>query len=185
MKKFLKLFSLMFISLVLVGCNNNLLNNNLTGDNDTSKKMNGKCNYLDCINEISDTASVEDINNIIGIDGKLIDDKYNQYEWAFNDEISLYATYYNNSYPTIEIDYYEEDIMNKKVDLSDLDGLKIKVNKGISYNEFKQYIGNVEGTLIEKSKYTKRYIWVNKDGGYVKGSFNNRNECTFFTGMAK
>lgn len=180
MKKVIKIFSLIGISLVLAGCDSVLSNTT-----DTSKNMAGNCNYLDCINKISETASVEDINNIIGIDGQLTDKQYNKYEWSFNEEISLYATYYSNGNPTITIDYYDEDIMNKKVDLSDLDTLKTKVKAGMTYHEFKQHLGNVEGTLIEKSKYTKKYIWMDNSGGYVKGTFNSKNECTYFSGITK
>lgn len=180
MKNILKLFSIIGISLLLAGCDGVI-----TDSKDTNKEMAGKCSYLDCIKNIGDTASVEDINCIIGVDGQLIDAKYNKYEWVFNDEISLYATYYSTDNPTVTVDYYDKDIMSNKVDLSDLDTLKKKVKEGMNYSEFKQHLGNVEGVLIEKSKYTKKYIWMDHDGGYVKGTFNTKNECTYFSGVTK
>ena len=53
-------------------------------------------------------------------------------------------------------------------------------------NDFISYIGNVEGTIIEKSSYSTKYVWVSTDGGYLNGTFSSSSgNCTFASGMIK
>ena len=61
-----------------------------------------------------------------------------------------------------------------------------KIKEGISYNDFKSYIGNVDGTITEKSSISTKYTWVSSDGSYLTASFSNSsNQCTFASGRVK
>ena len=51
----------------------------------------------------------------------------------------------------ISIDYDRETLSNNKVDFSKYSELQPKIKEGITYNDFISYIGNIEGTIIEKS----------------------------------
>ena len=72
------------------------------------------------------------------------------------------------------------------MDFSKHKELQTKVKTGITYEQFKTYVGNVDGVVVGKSSTTTKYMWVSKNGGYIKGTFSNTtNMCTFITGMVK
>ena len=53
----------------------------------------------------------------------------------------------------------------------------------VTYDKFKEEIGGVDGTLIEKSEISKTYFWASKDGGYITAIFKNKdNKCFYFYG---
>ena len=61
--------------------------------------------------------------------------------------------------------------------------IKKKVKSGLTYDKFKEEIGGVDGTLIEKSEISKTYFWASKDGGYITAIFKNKdNKCFYFYG---
>ncbi len=147
-------------------------------------ELKAKCSALECIKKIEPTNTVEEVNKIVGVDGVLTDEKYNFYEYDLGDDEKITLKYYSGTKATIVADYDEDELANKKVDLSKLQELKSKVSSGITYDDFKKEIGGVDGTLIEKSDTSNRYIWVSKKGGNVKATFRvSDNMCSFFTGF--
>ena len=143
-----------------------------------------KCSAVECIEKIEPENTVEQINEIIGFEGELTDEKYNTYTWQITKDESIVVKYYSSDKGTITVNYKKDSIVaNKKVDLSKLTELKPKVTAGISYEEFKKEVGDVDGVLIEKSETSRRYVWATGKGGYVKGSFNYRTDkCTSMIG---
>ena len=86
----------------------------------------------------------------------------------------------------ISIDYDRETLSNNKVDFSKYSELQPKIKEGITYNDFISYIGNIEGTIIEKSSYSTKYVWVSSDCSYLNGTFSSSSgNCTFASGMIK
>lgn len=167
----------------LTGCGNNTTNGGVNNKNETSK---GNCTAVECIKKIDPENTVEQINNIIGFDGELTDEKYQKYYWELSEDTGVEVTYYSSTKGTIKIDYDREALANKKVDFSRYSELKEKINDGITYDDFISYIGNVDGTIIEKSSYSTKYVWVSSDGGYLNGTFSNSTgKCTLATGMIK
>lgn len=187
MKKFLGLLCGILVLGTLTGCGNNAT----TGDNgDVSggspSKTKGNCTAVECIKKINPENTVEQINNIIGFEGELIDEKYNIYYWELSEETGVKMAYYSSAKGTVTIDYDRDALANSKVNFSRYSELKPKINEGISYNDFISYIGGVEGTVIEKSSYSTKYVWVSSDGSYLNGTFSSSSgKCTFASGMIK
>lgn len=187
MKKFLGLLCGILVLGTLTGCGNNAT----TGDNgDVSggspSKTKGNCTAVECIKKINPENTVEQINNIIGFEGELIDEKYNIYYWELSEETGVKMAYYSSAKGTVTIDYDRDSLANSKVDFSRYSELKPKINEGISYNDFISYIGGVQGTVIEKSSYSTKYVWVSSDGSYLNGTFSSSSgNCTFASGMIK
>ena len=99
---------------------------------------------------------------------------------------SGYDRKYNRLTKEVTIDYDRDSLANSKVNFSRYSELKPKINEGISYNDFISYIGGVEGTVIEKSSYSTKYVWVSSDGSYLNGTFSSSSgKCTFASGMIK
>lgn len=48
------------------------------------------------------------------------------------------------------------------------------------------YYLSTKGTVIEKSSYSTKYVWVAYDGGYLNRTFSSSSgNCTFASGMIK
>ena len=53
----------------------------------------------------------------------------------------------------------------------------------MSLDKFNEMVGNVEGTLVEKSGTIKKYLWYGASDNYLYGTFSNTsNKCTFISG---
>lgn len=170
----------LMITILLTGCNVETLKSN-----SPAEKSKGNCEALDCINLIEPENSIDEINKIIGLEGTLTDEKYNKYYWELSENTGIEVTYYSSDKGTISVDFEKNSIANKKVNFSKYSEIQslLKSGTSLTYNEFVNKVGNVEGTLIEKSAYTKRYTWVNSDGGYLNASFSeNTGKCTVVTG---
>lgn len=167
------------------GCGKKIEPRDDNSKNEKENALKANCSALECIKKIEPENTVEEVNKIVGVEGKLTDEKYNIYEYDLGNDETITLKYYSGTKATIVASYDKNSLANKNVNLSDLQELKSKVNSGITYDEFKNEIGSVDGTLIEKSDSSKKYIWVSKKGGNVTGSFRNRdNKCSFFTGFA-
>ena len=188
-KKILSMLCGILVLGALTGCGNN---NSTTGNGgdasggSTSTNTKGNCTAVECIKKISPENTVEQINNIIGFEGELIDEKYNIYYWELSEETGVKMAYYSSAKGTVTIDFDRDSLANSKVNFSRYSELKPKINEGISYNDFISYIGGVEGTVIEKSSYSTKYVWVSSDGSYLNGTFSSSSDkCTFASGMIK
>ena len=86
-KKMLGMLCGILVLGALTGCGNN---NSTTGNADdasggsTSTNTKGNCTAVECINKINPENTVEQINNIIGFEGELIDEKHNIYYWELS-----------------------------------------------------------------------------------------------------
>lgn len=191
-KKLLGLLCGVLVLGTLTGCgsNNSTIGNGSGVSNGGSSTTNtkGNCTAVECIKKINPEHTVEQVNDIIGFDGELLDEKYQKYYWELSEETGVEVTYYSSSKGKISIDYDRDSLANSKVDFSRYSELKSKIKgtDGITYDDFITYIGNVQGTLIEKSSYSTKYVWVATDGSYLSGSFSSSSrKCTFASGMIK
>lgn len=182
MKKILAVLCCTLLVGTLTGCGSK----ETTLDNGTKLKTKGNCNAVECIKQISIDNTVEEINNIIGVDGKLTDEEHNTYYWELSDDTGIEVTYNSSKKGTIEVDIERELVANKKVDFSRYSELKPKIKEGVLYTDFITYIGNVEGILVEKSSVSNKYLWVSENGSYLNASFSNSSgKCIFANGRVK
>lgn len=184
-KLLLCLLSFTLVITLVTGCTKSSNDNNSKSKGESSEsKVKTNCELYKCIDEIKPENTVEEVNKIIGIEGVLVDEKYNFYDYDFGDDKKITLKYYSSDKSTIVIGYDKKDLKNDKVTLEKLSDLKSRINKGITYEEFKEEVGGVDGTLIEKSTLSKKYVWVTKNEGYVTATFSNsKGICTFFSGF--
>ena len=150
----------------------------------TKNTLKGNCTALDCIKELKIENSVEDINDVIGFDGKLIDEKNKVYSWEIGEDNKILATYYDGDKATIEAKYNIEELKDEKVDFSNYSEIQSLLKKGTSLT-LEEFNEKVKGTglLYLLSPSSKKYIWVNKDGEYLNANFStSTGKCTFVTG---
>lgn len=187
-KTILKLMVALVVVGLATGCGAKNQNTPAGGKNEpttTAKaKIKGNCHAVECINKIDTSATVEDINAVMGFEGTLTDEKYNIYKWEISDSESIEAKYYSGKTPTIIAHFDDDTIKNNKVDFSRWNELKPLISKGITYEDFITYIGGQEGVLVEKSSSSNKYRWVNSKGGYLAASFGaTTKKCTFASGL--
>ena len=134
-KKFLSLLCGILILGTISGCGNNAStgNNDIGKENDSSKTK-GNCTAVECIKKINPENTVEQINNIIGFEGELIDAKYNKYYWELSEETGVEVTYYSSSKGQISIDYDRSSLADNKVDFSRYEELKTKIRDKMVLN---------------------------------------------------
>lgn len=167
----------MFSLFLVTGCQSK---NDSSSD---ESKLKAKCSALECIKKIKVDNTVEEVNKITGVEGRLYDKEYKFYEYDLGNGETITLKYYSSDKATVIASYNKKKLANKNVDLSDLNSLKKKVSSGITYDQFKKEIGGVDGTLIEKSESSNKYLWASKNGGYITAIFRNKdNKCSFFSG---
>lgn len=150
-------------------------------------KKSAKADYLDLINKIELGDSLEDVNKVVGSDGVLSSDGIT-YTWEVGGGgLSVhFQGEETDEAIAIALDYENKDVENKKVKIKDLEGLKKKVNEGITYDDFKELMGGVDGVLTRKGTGTNSYVWRNPDGSNVSASFQLETDlCNSFVGAAK
>ena len=148
------------------------------------KQIKGNCEALECVKKLKPENTVEEINKVIGFEGKLTDEKNNIYTWEITSDEKVTASYYSSDKATIEASYKNEDLKNSKVDFSKYDEIQsaLKSGSSLTYDEFCKKV-NAEGVLYSVSSYSNKYVWVNKNGEYLTGTFStSTNKCTFVIG---
>ena len=152
----------------LTGCGNQKTTDSKTNDktkNETVQKSKGNCDVFECIKKLSSDTTYEKVNEIIGFEGKLVDQSkegavstYKKYEWELTDDTSI----------TVRLDEF-----------------KGKVTAQISSEFPNEMIKNdkVEGTLYNVTTFSNKYTWVNSEGKSLNATFNSNGKCTIFNGI--
>ena len=148
-----------------------------------NKVTNLKGNYdiIEAMKHIEATNTAEEINNILGFEGKKSIVSDDDFKWEFDDR--NYITLKNAAdLPVIEAKIYKRTIKNKNIQFPTNEELKEIIKDGITYNELVTKLGGIEGTLNGKSEFAIDYIWV--DGNYqsLNATFNKETlKCSVAT----
>ena len=142
-----------------------------------------KCDVLECINIINVDDSIEKMDEVIGFKGEKTDDELKTYMWRLNDQIVLKAVYYLDGNATLKLEFPLKLLKNDKVDFTNYTKLQSKVDIGIDYKEFKSYVNNQDGIVIEKTFLFTKYQWIDKDLNNIIATFSNETgKCTYIKG---
>lgn len=174
MKRILSIIICVSFMLILTSC----------GSSAIHKKYKGNCRAVDCIKKIKIENTVAEINAIIGFEGELIDLDYDKYYWEITDDSGLEISYGSDNKRRIKINYNRDILANRNVDFSKYNEILDLMESGesLTYDEFVFKIGNEEGTMIEKTLDSRKYVWVDSFGEYVTASFSEiTNKCTIIS----
>ncbi|MBO5530813.1 MAG: hypothetical protein J5970_05380 [Bacilli bacterium] len=152
--------------------------------NNVKKDIKGNCRALECVKKLKPENKVEEINKVIGFEGKLTDEKNKIYTWEIASDEKVTASYYSSDKATIEATYDKDELKNNKISFAKYDEIQsaLKSGSSLSYDEFCKKV-NGNGVLYSVSSYSKKYVWVNKNGEYLTGTFSTTtNKCTFVIG---
>lgn len=188
MKRSMTIFACLLLLLSSAGCSNNKNNKEAktVQKSDSKSTKRGNVDYYKCLSKISLDNTIEDINKIVGIKGVKDEEDgstSDAYKYDFGNEKVMTVYLSDGKMTSAKIEYENEDLANKKVTLDHLDEIKEKINDGVTYEEFKEAVGGVEGTLIEIGSWNE-YVWVvENDDGYVTADFDQDGQLKFFNGL--
>ena len=168
---------LLTICIAAVGC---------SGGGGNAASTNDKA-YLDLINKTEVGDSLEKITEIIGFEGEVQSDNAT-YVWEIGNGgfSAVFREGTTEEALSVKVLYDNDDVVNSKVKIKDLDTLKEKVSAGIHYDDFKEYLGGVDGVLVEKGPVTKGYVWRSSNGSVVTAAFKlESNICNSFVGTER
>lgn len=165
-------------------------------DNTTSND-NGSFNVFDKIKllDFNTVTTYDQVVSLFGIPGvKDETTTLNKYKWVQDDKTSIDITFYvstsdpkYNKINNVSIEYDRDILRNPNVNLSSAVDVvnKVKSQTPVYYSEIANSFGT-EGTLVELSSISRKYIWVNENGGYVIATFNQETaQCTYIFAIVK
>ena len=161
-------------------------NSSNSGESSKQETAKGNCTVLECMKKLNAKMTLEEVNEVIGFEGekKSETDSYTVYNWDITEETGIsvqFHTKYGTS--TITADYPTSMAPNK-ADFSKWSEIKAKLNtkESLTYDEFVEMVGGVEGTIDKISDSSTTYKWLNADGGYLSGYFDKNGKCKMATG---
>ncbi len=140
---------------------------------------------FECIKQIETDNTLEEVNEIIGFEGEYIGTEYEVYYWQLTEDTGVQVQFFDSGNCRIDIDFKNKTIADKKNDFSKFSEIEEKLNsgEGLTYDEFVQIIGGVEGVLETKSSSALGYTWINDEGGYLTAQFDSETlECESASG---
>ena len=178
MKKILGVFLFLFMIITFTGCS--------LKKGSSSEPIKGECKVTECIERIGLKDTLEEVNEIMGFDGTLVkeEDDYTEYKWEVSKSSSVKVAFYKDGKNDISIKFNKEDVKNDKIDFSNFKEMKKLIQTGkMDYDTFKEKVGGIDGTLVQKSFYTKQYLWYNSSTKYFNATFSETTGmCTLLTG---
>ena len=169
------LFVVLFLMIVLSGCSK-----------EEAVDAKGKCTVAECMEMVDVDNSVADINEIIGVDGILVDAGYNEYYWEISEDTGIYVTYYDTDVGEIRVEIPDELIASRKLSFAKINEIETLVNDedSLDYQKLINMLGDVEGVLIEKNTDSLTYKWVDNGNKYLNATFSrDTGKCIMLTGM--
>ena len=162
-------------------------------DTPTKEISKGKCKFYECLSKVTDESTVAEVTEIFGFEPEKTSSETATtivYTWTFdeNHTINLNASSVGGKEKTISLKldkYVSSEIEKNGVTFENVQTIKSNLNKdgGVSYEQFKDYMGGVDGTLIEVGSWNK-YEWRSTSSkGYMTGSFSRDGQCMFMSGM--
>lgn len=148
--------------------------------------VNGNCSVLDCLKQLDSKMDIAEMNRIMGFEGELVTDEeaYKIFSWKLTEDTSIRAQFMTN-YDTATISAeYPSSMVPKTADFSRWAEIQSRLSDGeaITYDEFVEMVGGVEGVIKQKTGSNVSYDWENDEGGYLSGYFDYDGKCTMATG---
>ena len=180
----------------ITGCGAEKSESNGNNSSSTAAESKAKCgDVLQCMEKLDVNSELDDMNEVMGFEAKekSSTDDYKIYEWDLTDDTSIevmfhYYTSVINNETTVSANFtsnYPWDTVPNKADFSKWDEIEEKLNsdKGLSYSEFVELVGGVEGIIDSKSDDEIGYSWHNSEGNYLKAKVDpETNEILWATG---
>jgi len=177
---------LVLVSITGCGKKTNLSSKKQSDNTETKTEVKAKCSYYKCLSKMSLSNTVDELNNIVGIEAKSVEttvENMEKYEYDFGNDKKITVTLFSGKVSSITMAYDKKELKNSKVTLDNLADVKAKINDGVSYADFKNAVGGVDGTLYELGSWNK-YVWVAGDGSSnVTASFGKDGNLKFFSGL--
>lgn len=188
MKKILAVIVCLLMVITFAGCGAKTTGGKTSNNTKQAKeKINGNCTVFECIKTLEITDTLDQVNEKMGFEGKKDkeEDTYSIYTWEVTKDSKVEIQFFSSGKSDIKIEFDKDKIANDKLDLSKFDEMKAIIQKGeMTLDKFSEMVGNVDGTLVEKSSFSNKYLWYKSSSNYLYGTFStSSNKCTFVSGL--
>lgn len=137
-------------------------------------QVSSNCEITKCVEQIGLEMSLEEVNQLIGFEGTLVEEGNEEYVWDFGDGETLKIDF-GGAKDSVVAELTREKYADAAVDFARYDEIRTLMDSdaGANYDQVVEIVGGAPGVIIEKTLMFTRYLWVNEDGGYMKGLFEN------------
>lgn len=168
---------------VITGCSDNTQ----TGTQPEQSNSKGKYDVFGCMEKLDAKMTLEQMNEVIGFEGEKSSetDSYVIYKWELTEKTGITSQFHTKLNTATITANYPSSMVTEKADFSKWDQIKSKINKreDLTYDQFVELLGGVQGKIDKKTDSSVSYQWVNAEGGYLSGYFDTKtNKCTMATG---
>lgn len=158
----------------------------LTGCGSDQLPSKGNYDVFGCIEKLDANNTLEEMNEIIGFEGELSSDEesYKVYDWELNEETSITVQFFTKNGGSKISANYPNKMITKAADFSRWEEIKEKINdQSLTYEEFVEMVGGVEGTMDAKTTTQITYKWLNAERNYLSAYFSiETGKCEMATG---
>lgn len=144
-------------------------------DTEVKEKSKGKCEVKDCMNLLNTDMKLEEINEVIGLEGEK-DETTGKYKWQLTSKTKIEAEFKDENV-NFKATYNKDDLKNDKLKLSTCYEISNNIQKkNYTYEEMVEKLEGIEGNLESYSPTSKMYSWVDKDGNTFRATFSKTNK---------
>lgn len=182
MKKLLVGMLGIILALSVTGCGSKT-SSEVTAEPETK----GNGTVFECFEQINSDDTLEEMNEVIGFDGELTsdDDSFQTYVWDLSEDTSITAQFFLSSNTATITAEFPNSYIKKDANFSRFDEIGDALDNGedVSYEQFVELVGGIEGVATKKTSRDITYKWLNSDGGYLNAYFDSETGmCTMATG---
>lgn len=157
-----------------------------SSESSQEEKIKGKCTVFECMKQLNAKMTLEEVTEVMGFEGekKSETDSYTVYNWDISEKTGI-SVQFHTKYGTSTITAnYPNSMASNKADFSKWSEIKAKLNtkESLTYDEFVEMVGGVEGTISKITDSDTSYSWYNSEGGYLSAYFNKDGKCKMATG---
>ena len=109
---------LVLVSITGCGKKTNLSNKKQSDNTETKTEVKAKCSYYKCLSKMSLSNTVDELNNIVGIEAKSVEttvENMEKYEYDFGNDKKITVTLFSGKVSSITMAYDKKELKNKKV----------------------------------------------------------------------
>ena len=123
---------LVLVSITGCGKKTNLSNKKQSDNTETKTEVKAKCSYYKCLSKMSLSNTVDELNNIVGIEAKSVEttvENMEKYEYDFGNDKKITVTLFSGKVSSITMAYDKKELKNSKVTLDNLADVKAKIKE--------------------------------------------------------
>ena len=139
---------LVLVSITGCGKKTNLSSKKQSDNTETKTEVKAKCSYYKCLSKMSLSNTVDELNNIVGIEAKSVEttvENMEKYEYDFGNDKKITVTLFSGKVSSITMAYDKKELKNSKFDYCEY------------FDEYEEFVKNNPCNTVES--FANSDIW--------------------------